>query len=166
MKSVAYRRKREGKTDYNMRLKLLLADKPRLIVRKSNKTILIQLVKYEPKGDLILVTIRSDDLKKLGWKHNLSNIPAAYLTGYLAGKKILQKGHKEAIFDMGLQAKGLKLFAALKGAVDAGLDIPHKKDILPNDEIIKGEHIQKYAKQQGKDSTITKAFDALKEKIK
>ena len=78
----------------------------------------------------------------------------------------MQKGHKSAIFDIGLQAKGQKLFASLKGAIDAGLDVPHEDDVLPNDETIKGTHIQKYAEKLGKTSAITKDFDAIKEKIK
>jgi large subunit ribosomal protein L18 len=41
--------------------------------------------------------------------------------------------------------KGAKIYAALKGAVDAGLYVPHNDSILPADERIRGEHVAAYA---------------------
>ena len=43
---IKFRRKREGKTDYRKRLKLLLGGKPRLVVRKSLKNITAQIAVY------------------------------------------------------------------------------------------------------------------------
>lgn len=175
MKTVSYRRKREGKTDYKTRLKILLSGKPRLVVRKSLKNIVVQLVNHEIPGDKVLVTVRASELKELGWKFNLTNLPGCYLTGYLAGKKILEKGYKEAIFDIGLQGRGRRLFAVLKGAIDAGLEIPHDASILPDDASIKGKHISDYAgkgakftgyQKAGADPKgITQSFETVKGKL-
>jgi len=154
---VPFRRKREGRTDYKVRLGLLLGEKPRLVVRKSLKHIQAQLISYEPKGDKVLVTAHSKELEKLGWKHSTGNTPAAYLTGYLAGKKMIAKGIKETMLDIGLQAKGQRLFAVLKGAGDAGVQIPFDKKVVPKDERLNGDHISK---------DMAKDVQTVKEKIK
>ncbi|AEH06762.1 50S ribosomal protein L18 [Methanothermococcus okinawensis] len=145
---VPFRRRREGKTNYRLRLKLLLSKKPRLVVRKSLNNIVAQLVAYDEIGDKILVSAHSRELVKMGYKGHCGNIPAAYLTGLLLGKKALKEGYEEAVLDLGLQSatKGAAVFAILKGAVDAGMDIPHSDDILPEDERINGSHVKQYAK--------------------
>lgn len=156
--TVRFRRKREGKTDYKKRLKLLLSGKPRFVVRPSLKGIVAQISKAESAGDKIVIGVHSDALKKLGWKHSTGNIPSAYLTGFIAGKKAMEKGIKEAILDIGLKkpVKGGRIFACLKGASDAGLKIPFSDSILPSPERIKGEHISE---------EISKSFNEIKNKI-
>ena len=151
--NVPFRRKREGKTNYKKRLKLLLANKPRLVIRPSLKNISAQIIEYHPKGDTVLVDAHSSQLKGYDWKYSKGNVPAAYLTGLLLGIKAKEKGIKEAILDMGLYSsvKGSRIFACLKGILDAGLDIPHSKDVLPQEQRIKGEHVIKYAAQLKKD---------------
>ena len=120
---ISYRRKREGKTDYKKRLKLLKSKKLRLVVRKTNKHIIAQIVQYTPDGDRIVIGLSSKSLEKLGWNFGEKNIPAAYLTGLLIGKKALDAKKQEAILDLGLQTPihGSKIFAVAKGAQDAGL---------------------------------------------
>ena len=73
-------------------------------------------------------------------------MPAAYLTGLLAGKKAKDKKVGEVVVDIGLNTptKGSKIFAALKGAVDSGLKIPHSPDMFPDDASVNGEKIQNY----------------------
>ncbi len=146
---VPLRRRREGKTNYKKRLKLLLSRKPRLVVRITNKRIITQVVEYGVDGDITIAYADSKELEKFGWKGDLNNTPAAYLTGLLIGKKALQKKINEAVLDIGLRtpSKGARVFAALKGAVDAGLKIPHSEEILPDERRIKGEHIAEYYKQ-------------------
>ena len=146
--TVAKRRKREGKTDYKMRIKLLMSKKPRLIIRKSLKNMLLQIVKFNPAGDKVIITVNSQSLKKLGWKANTNNLPASYLCGYLLGTKAKEKNIEECILDLGMQSslKKSSLFAALKGAVDAGLKVPHSKNVFSDEKRIKGEHIAAYAK--------------------
>jgi large subunit ribosomal protein L18 len=155
--TVPFRRKREGRTDYRKRLALLKSKLPRLVVRKSNKNMLAQLIEYEDKGDHVLFTVKSTDLKKHGWEMNLGNMPSAYLTGLLLGVKA--KG-KKAILDLGLQApiKGSRLYAALKGAIDGGLEVISSEENLPSDDRIMGKHIASYAKHLGAEHE--KAFSA------
>jgi len=146
MKRTIYRRKREGKTNYKKRLTLLLSEKPRLVIRKSLNNTTVQIIKYEEKGDRIIVSANSSELKKLGYTLNPGNLPAAYLTGLLAGKKAKDKKVGEVVVDIGLNTptKGSKIFAALKGAVDSGLKIPHSPDMFPDDASVNGEKIQNY----------------------
>jgi large subunit ribosomal protein L18 len=144
--TVRYRRKREGKTNYKKRLELLKGRTDRLVVRKTNTQMIIQVARYEADGDKILLTVNSNELKKLGWKHSCKNIPAAYLAGLLAAKKAKQKGITAAILDLGLQTplRGSKLFAVLKGAKEGGLEVPANEEVYPSDNRIKGEHISTY----------------------
>lgn len=140
---VMFRRRREGKTDYRKRLALLKSGKPRAIVRVSNKRITVQFVDYNPSGDRVIVNVTSDVLKKYGWDHAVKNMPAAYLTGYHAGKLALSKNIKEAVLDMGMQTNtpGNRIYSVLKGLLDAGVDIPHGEAVLPPEERVRGEHI-------------------------
>ncbi|MCS7364264.1 MAG: 50S ribosomal protein L18 [archaeon GB-1867-035] len=144
---VPFRRRREGKTDYRKRMRMIISGKPRLVVRKTNKYIIAQLVEAKVEGDRVITSAHSSELKKYGWKASFSNTPAAYLTGLLIGLKSVKAGVKEAIIDIGLHrpVKGARVFAVLKGAVDAGLEIPYGEEKLPSEERIKGEHIAKYA---------------------
>lgn len=147
-KVLPHRRKREGKTHYKKRLRLLVAKRPRLVIRKSNKNIIAQFVEYYPKGDKVAVSSCSKELIKLGWNGARSNIPSAYLTGLLCGIKAKKKGISEAILDVGIQqpsVKGCAIYAALKGVLDAGIKVPHSKEVLPPDERIFGQHISDYA---------------------
>lgn len=143
MNKHPFRRRREGKTDYRKRLALLKSGKTRVVVRKSNKNLMVQFADYHPEGDKIITSATATALKKYGWGYSLSNVPSAYLTGLLAGKKALKKGINEGILDIGLYSprKGSRIFAALKGVVDAGIDIPYGEEILPSEERIYGKHI-------------------------
>ena len=110
---VPYHRKKSGKTNYKKRLRLLLSEKLRLIIRRSNKNVLGQIVQYHPDGDKVLLTTTSQELTKLGWNYSRKNLPASYLTGLLLGKKAQEKKVKEAILDLGLQTSigGGRLYA-------------------------------------------------------
>jgi large subunit ribosomal protein L18 len=145
---VAFRRRREGKTDYGARLRLVDIDKSRLVVRISNNHVIAQIINVAENGDETLVSAHSKELQKMGWLAGTKNTSAAYLTAYLCAKKALSKGIDEAVLDIGLKSsiKGSKVFAALKGASDAGLHVPHGESILPDESRITGEHIAEYAK--------------------
>lgn len=146
--TVRYRRKREGKTDYKKRLKVLLANKPRLVVRKSLRGVSAQLIQFSPQGDKVLACATSRHLSKYEWKVQSFNSATAYLVGLLIGVKAKKIGVEKAILDIGLQSsrKGSNIYAVLKGALDAGLAIPHSDDILPSEERVSGAHIAAYAK--------------------
>ncbi|MBW2996890.1 50S ribosomal protein L18 [Candidatus Woesearchaeota archaeon] len=146
-RTVPYRRKRESKTNYKKRLALLKSGQNRLVIRKSLNTITAQIVNYHPDGDRVVVSATSTELGKLGWKMHKANLPSAYLTGLLLGIKAKKSKVSKAVLDLGLQIpiKGGKLFAALKGTVDAGMDISHYEDALPSEDRVSGKHIAEYA---------------------
>ncbi len=145
---VPRRRRREGKTNYYKRYIMVLSGKPRLVVRKTNKYIWVQLIIAKPEGDVTIAAAHSRELvKRFGWKGGTGNTSAAYLTGLLAGLRALKAGYNHAILDIGLHrpVKGARVFAALRGALDAGLEVPHSEEILPSEDRIRGEHVAKYA---------------------
>jgi large subunit ribosomal protein L18 len=82
------RRRRAGLTDYRKRLKLVKSGLERLVVRRTNRRIIAMLVKSKAGGDETIVSATSDVLSKFGWKASFKSIPAAYLTGFLLGKKL------------------------------------------------------------------------------
>jgi large subunit ribosomal protein L18 len=147
--AVRYRRKRLGKTDYKTRLKLLKGGEKRLVMRRSLKNIWLQIVEFHPAGDRVVVSAHSRELRKLGWKGGLSNLPAAFLTGMLLAKKAKAKKITKAVLDLGLSVsvKGAVWYAAVKGVVDGGVSVPFAKEILPDDKRISGEHIASWAKK-------------------
>ncbi len=74
--------------------------------------------------------------------------------GLIAGLKALKEGVGSAILDIGLArpTKGSRVFAALKGARDAGIAIPCDSDVLPELSRIEGGKISEYA--QGMDDPM------------
>ncbi|HVL87688.1 MAG TPA: 50S ribosomal protein L18 [Candidatus Thermoplasmatota archaeon] len=144
---VAMRRRRENRTDYRRRLALLKARKPRLVVRKKTANLIVQLVGYDAQGDVVLAQAQARELSGFGWTGAAKNTPAAYLVGYLAGRRAAATGVKEAVLDIGRQipSKGGRIFAALQGVLDAGIDVPHGNDVLPDAARVKGEHIDDLA---------------------
>lgn len=147
VKKIPLKRRRLEKTNYRKRLKLLLSHKPRLVVRKTNRYIISHIVFYDYKAhkDLTKVYVNSKELLKYGWNYSsFKNLPACYLTGLLIGKKALKNNITEAVLDMGLNksTKGNRIYAVLKGALDAGLKVPYSKEILPTEDRIKGLHIK------------------------
>ena len=156
--NVAFRRRRETRTDYYVRRKLLRGGETRAIVRRSNKNITIQFADFDMGGDLVVASATSRELKALGWDKSCSSIPAAYLTGYLAGKKAIKAGIEYAVLDIGMQNPqyGGVLFAAVSGMIDAGLEVPCSEDVLPEEDRIYGKHI---------DDSIEAAVNSLKEKM-
>ena len=145
---VEYRRKRKGLTDYQKRLKLLKSGINRLVIRKSNNALICQVIEYNENGDKTAVTATSLSLPKLGYKGHTGNIPAAYLTGYMCGLKTKKAGIPKAILDIGLykSTKGSRIYAALKGFADAGVQINFNEKIMPEERRIQGYHIEDYSK--------------------
>ena len=155
---VAFRRRRENRTDYYARRKLLAAREARAIVRRSNKNITIQFAEFDMEGDRVLAAASTRELKALGWEYSCSSIPAAYLVGYLAGKKAIKAGIEYAVLDIGMQTVqyGGVLFATVAGMTDAGLEVPHGEDVLPEEDRLLGKHIN---------DDIEAAVTSLKEKM-
>lgn len=146
---VSFRRRIEGKTDYHKRLKLLKSRKLRAVIRASNNHIRVQIIKSALGGDKILVSAYSQELtSKYKWNASTGNIPAAYLTGYLAGLKAKKNDIQEVIFDLGIFYHRNRVLAACKGIIDTGISIPYREEFFPEnfDNRIKGLHIEEYAK--------------------
>ena len=146
---VSFRRRVEGKTDYHKRLKLLKSRKLRAVIRASNNHIRVQIIKSVLSGDKILISAFSRELTtKYKWKANTGNIPAAYLTGYLAGIKAKKNDIHDVIFDLGIFYHRNRVLAACKGIIDSGISIPYREEFFPEnfDDRIKGLHIEEYAK--------------------
>lgn len=191
---VKYKRRREGKTDYYARKRLIIQDKNkyntpkyRLVVRFSNKNITCQIAYARIEGDVVLAAAYSHELPKYGVKVGLTNYAAAYCTGLLLARRLLKKlkldtiytGTKEAtgaeyyvedvddqpgafqaFLDVGLRrtTTGAKVFGAMKGACDGGLNIPHNTKRFPgyaegeykadvHRQHIMGLHVSNYMKE-------------------
>ena len=155
---VPFRRRREESTNYYTRRKLLTGHETRAVLRRSNRNVSIQFVEFSMEGDKILASASTRELSVMGWEYTCSTIPAAYLVGYLAGKKAIAAGIERAVLDIGMQNPkvGGVLFAALAGMCDAGLEIPHGEGILPSEDRLMGKHI---------DEGIEAAVSSLKEKM-
>ncbi len=120
---------------------MLMGKRNFVTVQISNENTQVQIHKPELSGDKVIASAHSRYLVSKGWKGSRRNIPAAYLTGYLAGKKALGKGAKNAILYSGTRKYTQRMAAALKGVVDAGLEIPADSETFPPEERIKGEHL-------------------------
>ena len=95
----------------------------------------------------MVTAAHSHELKRYGVPVGLSNYAAAYCTGLLCARRALtnfgldksefsaEDGPRrfKANLDVGLArtSSGAKIFGAMKGAVDGGLDIPHSSKRLP-----------------------------------
>jgi large subunit ribosomal protein L5e len=179
---VKFRRRRQGKTDYYQRKRLVVQRKNkyntpkwRFVVRRTNARIICQVVSSTIAGDRVKVSADSYELKRFGLEAGLTNFAAAYATGLLTARRLLtvldednkkrnittsmastfnlvpettgeyvniaelaeKKGVETrpftAFLDLGLARAtvGNRVFAAMKGAVDGGLHIPHSDKIFP-----------------------------------
>merc|ERR1711879_72600 len=144
-----FRRRRESKTDYYARKRMIIQDlnkygtpKYRFVVRISNAAILTQIVYSTITGDFCLSQARSTELKKWGLNNGFTSYAAAYATGLLLARRLLK-----AILDLGLVRStiGNRVFGAMKGACDGGLHIPHSVNKFPGfsktEENKKGEYV-------------------------
>ena len=143
---VQFRRRREGRTDYRYRLKLLKSGLARAVVRIANGRVLVSLVAYDPTGDRVIATAQSRELPGLGFPSgSLKSTPASYLTGYLAGLRAKAAGTSSAVLDVGLRrpTRGGRLLGALRGLLDAGVQIPHGEKGFPTIDRLNGKHLPK-----------------------
>ena len=179
---VKFRRRREGKTDYYQRKRLIYQRKNkyatpkwRFVVRRTATRIICQVISSTIEGDKIKTSADSGELKRFGLTAGLTNYSAAYCTGLLCARrlmKILDADNKAksietkysetfnlvtestgeyfkfdellekkkieirpftCFLDLGLASAtvGNRVFAAVKGAVDGGLNVPHSDKIFP-----------------------------------
>jgi len=153
---VKWRRRREGKTDYYFRKRIVCQDKRkynspkyRVVVRLSKRNIVCQFVNSNIDGDRVINASYSKDLLKFGILFGLTNFPSAYACGFLLSKLILKakisqskysRFHHQSVLqttkaslDIGLirATTGHKVFACMKGVVDGGVNIPHSEKRYP-----------------------------------
>ncbi|MCI4366044.1 MAG: 50S ribosomal protein L18 [Thermoplasmata archaeon] len=143
---VHFRRRREGRTDYRVRLKLLKSGRPRAVVRLSERRVRVSVVEFDPTGDRVLATADSAELGGIEFPAgSFASTPAAYLTAYLAGLRAKASGKDEAVLDLGIRrpTAGGRLSAALKGLIDSGLEIPHGEEGFPSADRLEGTHLPK-----------------------
>ncbi len=141
---VAFRRRREGRTDYRVRRRLLASGRLRAVVRTSGRRVRVALVEFGPGGDRVRAAADSTELGTIAFpSSSLASTPAAYLTGYLAGLRARSAGTDSAVLDLGLRhpTPGGCLAAALKGLLDAGLEIPHGGEQFPSADRLNGTHL-------------------------
>lgn len=140
--SKILRRLREEKTNYRRRRAMLMGKKDFITVKISNENMLVQIHAPELAGDKVIASAHSRFLLKNGWKGSRKSVSAAYLTGYFAGKKAMDKGVKDAILYSGTDSYTQRMAAALKGVIDAGMQIPANSETFPSDERINGQHLK------------------------
>jgi len=192
---VKYRRRREAKTDYYARTKLIIQDKNkyktpkyRLVVRVTNRDITTQIIAADLDHDVVIAAAYAHELPRYGIKLGLTNYAAAYATGLLLARRINAKFNLKyegntkvdgedynveaaeegpapfkALLDVGLArtTSGARVFGALKGATDGGIEVPHndhrfpgskreggewKTDPKQHRKYIFGQHISEYMK--------------------
>jgi large subunit ribosomal protein L18 len=159
---VPKRRRIEGKTDYANRVRLLKGEMPRVVFRKTNKYIIAEYVTSHEAQDKIEIGMTSKNLKKFGWpdefEGSLKSVPASYLTGFLMGKEIAKKKLATPIVDVGMirTISKNKVFAFIKGLIDAGMKIKCSKEKFPEEERLSGKNLKK---------DFTKTFKEIKLKL-
>lgn len=145
---IAKRRRREAKTDYAKRIKLLKSNSPRIVFRKTNRYLIAQYVISKEAKDEIKLGTNSKELLKFNWPKefsgSLKSISAAYLLGLLISKKIKEKKLEKPIIDFGMikMIHKTKTYAFLKGLKDSGLDISCDDEFCPEESRLKGEHMK------------------------
>lgn len=146
---VYKRRRAEALTNYKRRLALVKGGSDRLVVRKTNRGVIIQIVHYEEDGDRIIKTVRSGELSKYGWSPRC-NIPTAYLSGMLMGKRFGDR-NSELVLDIGLYKpiKDSVVFAAAKGFIDSGMSL--RGNIEFDSGRLSGSHIADFAGKVSED---------------
>ena len=140
-RSKILRRLREEKTNYRKRGTMLMGKREFITVNISNENTQVQILKPEITVDKVVASAHSRYLLDKGWKGSRKSVPAAYLTEYIAGKKALVKGSKGAILYTGTRKYTQRMAAALKGVIDAGLEVPASSETFPSNERINGEHL-------------------------
>lgn len=139
--SKILRRLREEKTNYKKRGTMLMGKRDFITVTISNENTQVQILKPGMTGDTVIASAHSRYLLEKGWKGSRKSVSAAYLTGYLAGKKALGQGANDAILYTGTRKYTQRMAAALKGVIDAGVQVPANEETFPAEERINGEHL-------------------------
>jgi len=159
---LAFRRRREARTNYRLRKKLIMSGLPIVNVIRSLRYIYVSFVDPKPKGDVTIASANSKELKKRFGLISVKNLPAAYLIGLLAGFRAKKAGIKKAILNLGVawSKKASIPFAVAQGINDAGVEVPIGEEAKVDWSRIRGEHIANYAKilRENDEETYKKRF--------
>jgi len=144
-----FRRRREGKTNYHVRKKVLLSRLPFFVIRIANKNAILQIMEAKIEGDKVIASVHTKQLQKFGWPFSRKNTPACYLAGLTLGLRAKEKVNSDIIVYMGTSPyiSGSRATAAIKGLLDAGLSVRVDPETFPDEGRIKGEHIVEYARK-------------------
>ena len=135
------------------------APKYRFVVRRTCSRVICQVVYQTLHGDHVVCSADSKELTRYGMPVGHTNYAAAYATGLLCARRLLKQMNMESHFvgveeadgesfnieddcerkpfycvlDKGLArvTTGARVFGAMKGAVDGGLNIPHSVKRFP-----------------------------------
>jgi len=195
---VKPKRRRQGKTDYFARRRLVQQDKNkydskkyRLVVRRTNARIITQIIYSTMTGDRVFCSADSFELRRHGLTAGLTNYSAAYSTGLLLARRLLKqvgladlykpndnvdgdyhntfedldddKRPFKALLDVGIArtTTGARIFGALKGACDGGINVPHNVKRFPGYTRAQLKQVvNKRGKSTGETEQIEASFDA------
>jgi len=194
---VKPKRRRQGKTDFFARRRLVFQDKNkydskkyRLVVRRTNAKYICQVIYATMTGDRVLCAAESTELKAHGVSAGLTNYAAGYCTGLLLARRLLKQigldsmykpnykisgeyfnvdedvGDKrpfKALLDVGIQrtTTGARLFGAMKGAADGGINVPHSTKRFPGYRRAKTqEETNKRGKSTGAKHKVEATYDS------
>jgi large subunit ribosomal protein L5e len=190
-------RRRQGKTDYFARHRLVLqaknkyaSKKYRLVVRRTNKRFICQVIYSNMNGDVVMCSADSQELRRYGLTAGLTNYSAAYCTGLLVARRLLKqvgladmykpnskidgefheievqdKRAFKVLLDVGIHrtTTGARVFGVMKGASDGGLNVPHSTKRFPGYSRAKVEEvINKRGKATGETERQEAKFEAGK----
>ncbi|KAM0021148.1 putative ribosomal protein L5 eukaryotic/L18 archaeal [Helianthus debilis subsp. tardiflorus] len=137
---VKFKRRRQVKTDYRARVRLINQDKNkyntpkyRYAVRFINKDITAQIISATIAGDIVLASAYAHELPHYGLKVGLTNYATAYCTRLLLARRVLKKLEMDEEYQGNVDPSGEDYFvepgesrspfrALLDGALDGGLD--------------------------------------------
>ena len=181
IRDLKFRRRQESVTDYKKRLGLVKSGLDRIVVRKSNRRIIGQVIRFVATGDRVIVHADSSELLKLKWPAK-SNRPTAYLTGLLLAKKAGSEASGDHILDIGLTSpvKYSLPFVFAKGCIDGGMNV--RGNIKMDEKVYNCSNLKYISELKAKDAAkyknhytsytgelspenLAKAFSETKEKI-
>ena len=159
----AQRRRKEGKTDYRKRKAAIISRMILAAPRISGKNVSVQFISPEIIGDRVVISSHSRELSKYGWNGSRNSLPAAYLTGLLAGLKGVSKKVNGVVMYVGVArfVNGSRLASIVKGIQDSGIKIVADEASLPTDDRIRGEHIAAYSKSFSDEKELKGRFSGI-----
>ena len=180
---IGFRRRRSALTNYKHRLALVKSEFDRIAVRKTNRRIIAEVIRYEEAGDKVLKYLDSSSLAVYKWPSR-SNRLTAYLTGLLLARKVAKGSDKDSeyILDIGLSSpvKNSIPFMFAKGCTDGGLKLrsgievdekvfgitsEYAKKLKQDDEAAYKKQFSKYIKDGLAPDALNALFKETKDKI-